>query len=74
MDEGLLDGDGNRHPGYMAPELEAGKYRLVVDDRRIAVHPQGLPQAGYEEDQADFGVVHDVAHRVQPVVAGTIRD
>ena len=42
-------------------------------DRGPSVHPHRLVGAGHHEQQRDRAVGHDVAHRVEPVVARTCR-
>lgn len=51
-----------------------GRLVGVGGDHGGAVHPKLLAHAGHEEDQADTRVVHEVAQRVEAVVAVTVRD
>src|SRR5689334_18708252 len=74
MQESLLDIDPDGDHGPLAVDLGLRQQRLVADDGRLAVDPEGVVESRDEEQQADRRVLHDVAHGVEPVVARAVRD
>ena len=74
MEEGLPYRDENDEARLAALDGSGGQKLGVARQLGDAIDAQRLVDAGNEEQQTDLGIRDDVRQRIQPVVAGPVRD
>ncbi len=70
--EHLLDRDHDHAAGRLAVDHEAREQVRIDRERGAAHHPDGLADAGDQEQEGDARIAHDVAQAVDAVVAAAV--
>ena len=74
MDERLLHLDAEACARRGSGKRVGGQEPAVAHDRGTAIHPEGLPEAGDEEEEPGVPALHHVPERVDPPVARSIAE